>query len=88
MLRIRLRRMGSHKRPFYRVVVSDSRQRPEGRVVEEIGHYDPMKKPKALDIDVARLESWVSKGAQPSETVASLMKKQRAQEKAEAQATA
>lgn len=88
MLKIRLRRMGSHKRPFYRVVVSDSRQRPEGRVVEEIGHYDPMKTPKALDVDVSKLESWIAKGAQPSDTVASLMKKQKAQDKAAAQATA
>jgi len=80
--------MGSHKRPFYRVVVSDSRLRPEGRVVDELGHYNPMRTPKALDLDAAKLESWIAKGAQPTETVAALLKKQKAQEKAEARATA
>jgi small subunit ribosomal protein S16 len=80
--------MGAHAHPFYRVVVSDSRRRPEGRVVEEIGHHDPMKNPKTPEIDLARFESWVGKGARPSDTVAALVKKQAAREKAEAQATA
>lgn len=87
MLKIRLRRQGSHKRPFYRVVVSDQRKRPEGRVVAEIGYYDPMKTPKVLDIDLGRWDEWLAKGAQPSETIAALVKKQRAQEKSEAAAT-
>ena len=70
--------MGTRSRPFYRVVVSDSRKRPEGRVVDTIGHYDPMKAPKAVDLDVAKVDEWVARGAKPSDTVRDLVKRQRA----------
>jgi small subunit ribosomal protein S16 len=75
MLSIRLRRTGSGKRPYYRVVVADSRQRREGRFIEVLGHYDPRTDPAAVEIDSARAEYWLGQGARPSETVRSLMKK-------------
>ena len=78
MLRIRLRRMGSRHRPFYRVVVGDSRRTPLASALEEIGYYDPRKKPAILHLDVARADHWVSQGAQPSETVEKLIAKARA----------
>ena len=76
MLRIRLRRMGSRHRPFYRLVVSDSRRTPRGKAVEEIGYYDPRAEPPRLEIDGARVEHWVGKGAQMSSTVSRLVKSQ------------
>lgn len=79
MLKIRLKRMGSTHAPFYRVVVNDSRLAPaRGRAVDTIGYYDPMKSPKVVKIDLAKAEEWISKGAQPSETVAQLIRKERA----------
>ena len=75
--RIRLRRMGAKKRPFYRVVVSDSLKTPSNATVEQIGHYDPKKNPADVKIDKARVDYWVSKGAQLSPTVKSLLKKNR-----------
>jgi len=77
VLRIRLARMGSTHRPFYRFVVNDSTRRPSARNVDEIGFYDPMKSPKVLKLDVARAEHWISKGAIPSERVASFIKKEK-----------
>lgn len=74
MLKIRLRRMGKRHRPFYRVVVSDSRSVPTAPAVEEIGHYDPMAKPPAVKIDVERIEHWVGQGALMSPTVKKLVK--------------
>lgn len=74
MLSIRLKRMGTKKRPFYRIVVSESRLRPTGRVIDELGHYDPIANPAKVDIDRARAEAWLAKGAQPSQTVRSLLK--------------
>lgn len=88
MLRIRLSRRGAKKRPFYRVVVADSRNRPQGRVIDTLGYYDPMKTPKTLDVDLARWDEWVAKGAQASATVHRLVRQQRARETAEHQATA
>lgn len=73
MLRIRLSRMGSNNRPFYRVVVSDSRRTPRARVVETIGHYNPSTEPAKVEIDVKRADDWIGKGAHPSETVRSLL---------------
>lgn len=73
MLKIRLRRMGAKKDPFYRVVVSDSRSTPSGRFVDVLGTYDPRTDPAAVTLDVARTEEWVGKGAHPSETVRSLL---------------
>jgi small subunit ribosomal protein S16 len=67
--------MGSRQDPFYRVVVSDSRKRPEGRFLDTLGTYDPGTEPAAVNIDLARAEEWIRKGAQPSETVRSLLEK-------------
>lgn len=77
MLRIRLSRMGSNHKPFYRIVVSDSLRTPLARVVETIGHYNPRTHPSKLEIDVARAEHWIGKGAHPSVTVRSLLEKQK-----------
>ena len=77
MLKIRLRRMGSRHRPFYRVVVSDSRRTPTASALEEVGYYDPRKKPAALSLDLDRVDHWVSNGAQPSSTVRRLVAKAR-----------
>jgi len=76
MLSIRLRRMGSAKRPFYRVVVADSRNWRDGRFLEVLGHYDPRKNPAAVQIDAERAQYWMTKGAKASDTVRSLLKKQ------------
>jgi small subunit ribosomal protein S16 len=70
---IRLRRMGTTKRPAYRVVVTDSRSPRDGRFIEIIGHYDPLTKPPTVKIDRAKAEAWIAKGAQPSNTVRKLM---------------
>ena len=75
MLSIRLRRTGTTKRPYYRVVVADSRAWRDGRFVETLGHYDPRKDPAVVKIDAERAQYWISKGARPSETVRSLLKK-------------
>jgi small subunit ribosomal protein S16 len=75
MLAIRLRRTGSSKKPYYRVVVADSRNWRDGRFVEVLGHYDPRRDPAAVTIDSERAKYWISKGAQPSETVESLLKR-------------
>ena len=76
MLKIRLRRMGSRHKPFYRVVVSDSRRTPTAAAVEEIGYYDPRQDPARLAIETDRLEYWIGVGAQPSDTVRRLIDKQ------------
>ena len=75
MVKIRLRRMGAKKAPFYRVVVADSRYPRDGRFIEELGTYDPRQTPAAIKIDVERAQSWIKTGAQPTETVKSLLKK-------------
>lgn len=75
MLRIRLRRMGRRNRPFYRVVVSDSRRTPRAEAVEEVGHYDPMATPPRLVIDRQRVDYWVQAGARPSKTVEELLER-------------
>lgn len=75
MLRIRLRRMGSRKDPFYRVVVSESSVTPSGRFVEIVGTYDPRTDPATVKMDVGRAEDWIRKGAHPSATVKSLLLK-------------
>ena len=72
MLKIRLRRMGARNNPFYRVVVSDSRQVPTASAVEEVGWYDPTKNPAQMKIDAERVDHWVGRGAQLSPTVAKL----------------
>jgi small subunit ribosomal protein S16 len=75
MLSIRLRRTGTTKRPYYRVVVADSKAWRDGRFVETLGHYDPRKNPAVVKIDADRAKYWISKGAKPSETVRSLLKR-------------
>ena len=75
MLKIRLRREGSRNRPFFRIVVSDSRRVPTGPVVDSIGTYDPKTDPPMVRLDMERYSKWVNDGAQPSDTVASLVKK-------------
>ena len=77
MLRIRLSRKGSNQKPFYRIVVSDSLRTPRARVVEAIGHYNPRTNPAQVQIDVERAEHWIRRGAHPSETVRSLLARQR-----------
>ncbi len=73
MLKIRLRRMGSRHRPFYRVVVSDSRRVPTAAALEVVGYYDPRKKPVTLKLDIDRVDHWMSNGAQPSKVVKKLV---------------
>ena len=75
MLSIRLRRTGSTKRPYYRVVVADSRAWRDGRFVEVLGHYDPRRSPAVVKIDAERAQYWIGKGARPSDTVRSMLKK-------------
>ena len=77
MVRIRLARLGAKKKPFYRVVVADSQSPRDGRAIESIGYYNPMTEPATVQIDVARADHWIGHGAQPSETVASLIKRVR-----------
>ncbi len=74
-VKIRLRRMGAKKAPFYRVVVADSRSPRDGRFIEEIGYYDPTKEPSVLKIDDEKAKSWIAKGAQPTDRVKVLLKK-------------
>ena len=78
MLSIRLKRVGTTKKPHYRVVVADSRAWRDGRFVEVLGHYDPRKQPAVVKIDAERASYWMKKGARPSETVRSLLKQQKA----------
>ncbi|MEO1085997.1 MAG: 30S ribosomal protein S16 [Acidobacteriota bacterium] len=77
MLKIRLRRMGSRHRPFYRVVVSDSRRRPTSSALEEVGTYDPRQRPSRIDLKLDRIDHWLGHGAQPSETVSHIVAKAR-----------
>ncbi len=74
-VKIRLRRMGAKRAPFYRVVVADSRYPRDGRFIEEIGYYNPMKEPVDIKIDAEKAQKWLANGAQPTETVKSLLKK-------------
>ena len=74
-VKIRLKRIGAKKAPFYRVVVADSRYPRDGRFIEEIGYYNPMVNPADIKIDSEKAKKWVENGAQPTETVKSLLKK-------------
>lgn len=74
MVKIRLRRMGAKKAPFYRVVVADSRYPRDGRFIEEIGYYDPTKEPSVVTIDKEKADKWLANGAQPTDTVKKLLK--------------
>lgn len=75
MVKIRLKRMGAHKKPFYRVVVADSRTPRDGKFIEEIGTYDPLKDPAEIKINNEAAQKWLSQGAQPTDTVRALLKK-------------
>ncbi len=77
MVRIRLARRGAKKRPFYRIVAADSRKPRDGRIIEQLGYYNPVSDPVELKVDLERVDYWIGTGAQPSETVASLIKKAR-----------
>ncbi|MBO7739167.1 MAG: 30S ribosomal protein S16 [Oscillospiraceae bacterium] len=76
MVKIRLRRMGAKKNPFYRIVVADSRFPRDGRCIEEIGTYDPMAEPTQVKINKDRALEWIKNGAQPTDTVKTLLKKE------------
>ena len=75
MVKMRLTRMGAKKAPFYRVVVADSRYPRDGRFIEEIGYYNPLTEPAEVKIDAEKAKAWLANGAQPTETVKSLLKK-------------
>lgn len=74
-VKIRLKRMGAKKTPFYRVVVADSRSPKNGKFIEEIGYYNPISEPKVIKIDEEKAAKWISNGAQPSDTVKKLFVK-------------
>ena len=73
-VKIRLRRMGAKKAPFYRIVVADSRYPRDGRFIEEVGYYDPTKEPSVIKIDEEKAKTWLADGAQPTDTVKALLK--------------
>lgn len=74
MVKLRLKRMGQKKAPFYRVVAADARAPRDGRFIEEVGYYDPTKDPSVIKIDAEKAKKWLDAGAQPTETVAKLLK--------------
>ena len=74
-VKIRLRRMGAKKNPFYRIVVADSRYPRDGRFIEEIGTYDPLKTPADVKIDADKAKQWIANGAQPTDTIKDILKK-------------
>ena len=75
-VKIRLRRMGAKKAPFYRVVVADSRYPRDGRFIDEIGYFDPTKEPSVIKVDADKAKEWIAKGAQPTDTVKNILKKE------------
>jgi small subunit ribosomal protein S16 len=83
---LRLSRAGTHKAPFYHVVATDSRKPRDGRYIEDVGMYDPTKKPEVLKLKTDRVEHWLKAGAKPSQTVAMLLKKAKGQQPAEKKA--
>ena len=74
-VKIRLRRMGAKKAPFYRIVVADSRYPRDGRFIEELGYYDPTREPTLVKIDAEKVQKWIANGAQPTDTVRNILKK-------------
>ena len=74
MVKIRLRRMGAKKAPFYRIVVADARSPRDGRCIEEIGTYNPLTNPATVNVDVEKAQTWIKNGAQPTDTVRGLLK--------------
>ena len=75
-VKIRLRRMGAKKSPFYRIVVADSRYPRDGRFIEELGYYNPLTNPAEVKLDAEKTKKWIENGAQPTDTVKALLKKQ------------
>ena len=75
MVKIRLRRMGAKKAPYYRIIVADSRSPRDGRCIEEIGTYDPLTEPATITVDAEKAQQWIKIGAQPTDTVKALLKK-------------
>ncbi len=75
MVKIRLTRMGAHKKPFYRIIVADCRARRDGPFIEIIGTYDPKKEPSEIKVDPDRAKYWIERGAQPTDTVKKLLRK-------------
>ena len=75
MVKMRLRRMGAKKQPFYRVIVADERSPRNGRFIEELGYYNPLPEPATIKIDADKAKEWIKNGAQPTETVKVLLKK-------------
>ena len=75
MVKIRLNRMGAKRQPFYRIVVADSRSPRDGRFIEIVGNYDPKKDPAIINVDEEKIIAWIKKGAQPTDTVRSLLSK-------------
>ena len=75
-VKIRLRRMGAKKAPFYRIVVADGRYPRDGRFIEEIGYFDPTKEPSVVKVDAEKAKTWLQNGAQPTDTVRDILKKQ------------
>ncbi|MCH4888329.1 30S ribosomal protein S16 [Acidaminobacter sp. JC074] len=73
-VKIRMKRMGAKKKPFYRLVVADSRSPRDGRIIEQVGYYNPMNEEKTLKVDAEKVQKWLSNGAQPTETVKRLLK--------------
>jgi len=73
-VKIRLKRMGAKKAPFYRIVVADSRSPRDGRFIEEIGYYDPTKNPSVISVDAQKAQKWLKDGAQPTDTVRKILK--------------
>ena len=74
MVKIRLRRMGAKKAPYYRIVVADARSPRDGRCIEEIGTYNPLNQPATVNVDVEKAQNWIKNGAQPTDTVRTLLK--------------
>ena len=75
MVKIRLQRVGKKKAPFYHIVVADSRRARDGRIIEQIGTYDPMTEPATVNLDVEKVATWIKNGAQPTDTVKALIEK-------------
>ena len=75
MVKIRLRRMGAKKAPYYRIIVADSRSPRDGRCIKEIGTYDPLTEPATITVDAEKAQQWIKNGAQPTDTVKALLKK-------------
>lgn len=75
MVKIRLTRLGAHKKPFYRLIVADSRARRDGPFIEILGTYDPLKEPSEIKVDLEKAKYWLQKGAQPTDTAKKLMQR-------------